>query len=128
MREKFMMLIGGIVLVSLLVGAIYLVLRSFFDLFVNWQTGREMKELSEETSQRRAERKREHEERLQNDCDHQWGGFLVGFPAEACRRCGLGKERPAGPCDHVWRSNLEEIPTAVCEVCGKQYQRPRSAI
>ena len=128
MREKFLLLIVGIILASLAVGAVYLVLRSLFDVFVDWQTGKELKWLSKETSQLREEREREHQERLQNGCEHQWGGFLVGFPAEACCRCGLEKQRPTGPCDHVWRSQLEEVPAAVCETCGKQYQRPQSVI
>ena len=128
MRQTFLLLILGIIVLSLAVGAIYLVLRSLLDVYDEWQTKKEMKELSEESEERRQQRKREHEERLQNGCDHQWEGALVDFPPGACHRCGLEKELPRGPCDHVWKIEMQEQPVVVCEVCGKRYQRARTTI
>ena len=128
MRQTFLMLILAIIIVSMAVGAIYLVLRSLLDVYDDWQTGKEMKELSQESSDRRGQRQREHEERLQNGCDHQWEGSLVDFPPGACNRCGLEKELPSGSCDHVWKVDMQEQPIVVCESCGKKYQRAVTTI
>ena len=128
MRQTFLLLIVAIIIVSLAVGAIYLVLRSLLDVYDDWQTGKEMKELSEESSARREQRRREHEERLQNGCEHQWEGAMVDFPPGACNRCGLEKELPHGPCDHVWKVDMQEQPIVVCETCGKTYQRAVTTI
>jgi len=128
MRQTFLLLIVAIVVVSLAVGAIYLVLRSLLDVYDDWQIGKEMKELEGESSDRREQRQHEHEERLQNGCDHQWEGSLVDFPPGACNRCGLEKELPNGSCDHVWKVDMQEQPIAVCEGCGKKYQRAATTI
>ena len=128
MRQTFLLLIIAIIVVSLLVAAIYMVLRSLLDVVEDWQTNRELKELKDEVSQQTQAQDREHEVRLQNDCEHQWEGSLVGFPPGACVRCGLEKVRPRGSCDHVWRVEMKEAPGAVCETCGKEYQRASTAI
>ena len=128
MRQTFLLVIVGIILVSLVVGALYMVLRSILDVFDNWQTNRELKELQEETVERQQTEQREHAERLENGCDHQWGGSLVGFPPQACARCGLEKTRPRGACDHVWRVEMSEVPMAVCEICGAEFRRPSTVL
>ncbi len=128
MRQTFLLLIIAIIVVSLLVGAIYMVLRSLLDVVEDWQTARELKELKTEVSEQQQAQDQEHEIRLQNDCEHQWEGSLVGFPPGVCVRCGLEKTRPRGACDHVWRVEMKEVPGAVCETCGKQYHRAPSAI
>ena len=121
MKQAFMVLVGGFVVLALVAGAVFLFFRAIVTVFQDRAAGKEAEQIAAEAAVRRAEREKKNLKRLENGCQHEWGGIITAFPENACQKCGLEKESPVGPCDHVWRLQMENRPFASCEKCGKRF-------
>ncbi len=121
MRQTFFI---GILIVGVVGGIIYFLWTIGAALYEDWVMGKDVNKIKADQQQRRKERLEESRKRLDNGCEHVFGQTLGGFPLDACRKCGLQRERPAGPCDHVWKPANEPVPCSYCEKCGKRYVSP----
>ena len=121
MKQAFLLFVGGFCVVALVAGAIYVFVRAIVTIFQDRAAAREAVEIAVEAEKRREERKQQNATRLDNGCEHQWGGIITAFPDNACQKCGLEKERPIGPCDHVWRLQMDSRPFATCQKCSKRF-------
>ena len=116
-------------LVILLVGAIllavlyfvWLCIRDAFYLLLDVRMRREFDEMKAETRAIKARKEEDASRRLDNDCDHDWTSRAGAIPANACRKCGLEKNRPPGDCDHQWYPLTGLLPISACQKCGKEY-------
>jgi len=118
MRKFFFI---GILVLAVVAGIGYYLWKVVSALYENWSMGKDVKTIKADSARRRAERSEQESTRLDSGCDHAFGDTLGGFPANACRKCGLEQQRPPGPCDHVWRRANEPVPCSYCEKCGKKY-------
>jgi len=121
MRKFFFI---GILVLGVVAGVAYFIWKIVSALYEDWSLGKDVHRIKVESAQRRAQRQQEEAARLDNGCAHAFGHALGGFPPNACRKCGLERERPAGPCDHVWRRSNEPVPCSYCEKCGRKYVSP----
>ena len=124
MRQFFFV---SILIVAVVSGLVYYVWRVASALYDDWMLSKDYRKIQTESERRRKQREEENSQRLDNGCEHLFGETLGGFPPNACRRCGLERERPLGPCDHVWRLGKEALPGSYCEKCGKKYADPNLA-
>lgn len=121
MRSMFFI---GILLLAVVSGIAYFIWKIVSALYEDWSLGKDVNQIKAESSERRRQRQQEQVKRLDNGCDHNFGHAVGGFPANACRKCGLEREPPAGPCDHIWRLANEAVPCSYCEKCRKKYVSP----
>jgi hypothetical protein len=122
MRKFFFL---SVVIVGGLSAVAYLAWSVIATLYRDWQMGKDVDKIKAESEARRKERKEEAVRRLDNGCDHSFGEAFAGFPADACYKCGLERERPTGSCDHVWRLANEPVPCSYCDKCRRKYVSPR---
>lgn len=125
MRQYFFL---GIVIFGVLAGIVYFCWSIVAALYHDWMLGRHVGAIKAASAAHRAQRAEDAKKRLDNGCDHVFGESLGGFPANACHKCGIEKERPAGNCDHVWRMVQQAVPSSCCEKCGKRYVSPRVSV
>lgn len=121
MKQWFMLGVLMIVPIGILAALLYSLGQYLVTLVSDWRTNRELDELEKEGEARREQRRQETLKRLDNGCDHSFGG-AIGFPPDVCSKCGLSKEKPIGACDHVWRRGDGPIPHSVCEKCRKEHR------
>ncbi len=121
MKQWFMLGLILFVPVGILIALLYSFGRFLVTLVTDWRLYRELDELEAEGEARREKKVQENVERLDNGCDHSFGGAM-GFPPDVCAKCGLSKEKPTGACDHVWRRAEGPVPQCYCETCRKQYR------
>lgn len=121
MRQTFFL---GILILGVVSGVVYFLWTIAAALYEDWMMGKDVNKIKADSEQRRKERLEESRKRLDNGCEHVFGQTLGGFPPDACRNCGLQRERPSGPCDHVWKPANEPVPCSYCEKCGKRYVSP----
>jgi len=121
MREYFFL--GAAVAIPLVILGAFLWAfgKAIFSLFTDWRLGKELDELTQQSEARRDEKRRANEQRLDTGCDHDFESGAFGLPPNACRNCGLEKEKSTGPCDHVWRVEQGPVPRSTCEKCGRKY-------
>ena len=121
MRQQFFF---GLLVLLVCCSAVYfcwLVLKSFFGMYSDWRSDRELDNLETEFDEIRKQRRELESQRLDNGCDHSYEDMLGTFPLNVCVRCGLAKQKPMGPCDHVWRRIDGLIPGSRCEKCGANH-------
>lgn len=121
MRQYVLYAMAVIFPVSLMGWFFWLLGKSFVQIYKDWQLEKELIEIETQSAAHREERQRANARRLDNGCQHDFETVGMGFPPNACCRCGLEREKPRGACDHVWRSREGSTPTSHCERCGKVY-------
>jgi hypothetical protein len=102
---------------------VYFVWTVISSLYRDWELGRGVDQIAQESSQRRRQREEEARRRLDNGCQHDFNESVAGLPPNTCYRCGIERLRPDGPCDHVWHQAVEPIPCSYCQQCGKKFTR-----
>ena len=123
MRGTFFAYLGFALVGLIIAYFVFLVVKSFWTLFSDARTNRELDQLAQEYTERRKARRASESERLNNGCEHVYGHPLSALPDDACCKCGLMKDRPLGNCDHVWRVTSDVVPSSRCERCGETYAR-----
>jgi len=121
MRQQFFL---GLFIFLICGGVAYfcwLVLRSFYGMFAEWQSNRDLDDLEIQYQEIRQRRREKELQRLDNGCQHDYEDLLGAFPSGVCNRCGLSREKPTGQCDHVWRRVAGPIPGSRCEQCGETH-------
>ena len=113
-----------IVAVGIVSGLVYFAWSVISSLYRDWELGRDVDQIERESIHHRRLREEAAKLRLDNGCDHQFDGDVIGLPPNTCHRCGIERERPADACDHIWRQAMEPIPCSYCQECGKKYTRP----
>lgn len=121
MKQAFLLLVVGGLVLAVLGAAVYLFLRSIYSVFDDYRARRELKAFGREYAADKQARLEKESARLNTGCEHQWGGMLSGFPPNACRKCGMEKTLPFGNCDHVWKFQMSATPSSVCEKCKKVF-------
>jgi len=110
-----------ILIMGVVSGLIYYTWSVISSLYRDWELGRDVDQIQEESRERRKQREEEARRRLDNGCDHVFDEAVTGMPPNTCHRCGIERVRPAGPCDHVWQQAMEPIPCSYCEQCSKKF-------
>jgi hypothetical protein len=118
MREIFFMGIIGMIVFG---GIGYFLWTLFVELYYDFHLRKDVKAIKRDNEDRMRQRDEDNVERLSNGCEHEFGSTQGGFPANACVKCGLEKERPSGLCDHVWKRTDDAVPTARCELCKRKF-------
>ena len=121
MRQKLFQAIIGVVIVGAFLYFFWVFAKSIYHMFVDWRTSKSLDEMALAFDDKRREKLEQAEQRMNNDCDHDYEDLLHAFSPDVCVKCGLAKKRPAGDCDHVWRRVPGPIPGSRCESCGEMY-------
>ena len=102
---------------------LWLVLKAFYSIIVDFQVNRDLDQLADELAAKRRERRERERQRLNNGCDHQFDDALGALPPNVCRKCGIERDPPSGDCDHRWKVQPGIVPESVCAKCGKVYSK-----
>ena len=121
MRAKLFQAIIGVVIVGAFLYFLWIFAKSIYHLFLDWRTSKSLDEMALAFDEKRREKLEQAEQRLDNDCDHDYDDLLHAFPPDVCVKCGLAKNHHAGDCDHVWRRVPGPIPGSRCESCGESF-------
>lgn len=119
MKQIFLIGVGGSALLATLGYFLWCVLRSFHDMYEDYQLGKELAVLRKEASARQQERRAREQARLANGCQHHFDNCFGALPDEVCCRCGIARTKPSGSCDHQWKIVPGPVPGSQCTLCGR---------
>ncbi len=125
MRETFFLIVGAMAVVGGAGLFAWLVIRALYTMYADHRLDKQLTNLHEETQDLRIQREKENQARLDNGCDHNFGGGHGEFAANVCIKCGLERERPKGNCDHTWKRVDGNVLFSRCELCDKEYRPSR---
>ena len=80
MRQNVMLAILGIVVIGAVVYFLWLVLKSLYNLFVDWRSRKQLDELAGVYIEKRRQKREEDAQRLDNGCEHDYEDMLRAFP------------------------------------------------
>ena len=87
----------GVGLVLLILGYfVIVVLKAFYQVAVDLKSRRELNQLAEEYADKRDQRQREADERLNTGCNHVFDDDGGALPPDVCRICGMARIKPPG--------------------------------
>jgi hypothetical protein len=121
MKQYFLYALALIVPLVLAGWILFVVGRALLSMLQDHQLGKELDQLKAGAEMRRQQRREENARRLANGCEHDFASPAFGLPPQACRKCGIEKERPVGQCDHAWKMRKGAVPGSDCEKCGRTY-------
>lgn len=121
MKDYFVWAMAALIPLGVLGYFLYMLGKGLYGMYSDWRLHGELDELQAQQSGRKQARAEANQRRLDNGCQHDFGGALGGFPPDVCHKCGLSREKPAGSCDHVWKAGEGPVPHSICAKCGKTY-------
>ena len=121
MRGTFFMWLGVGLVVLALAYFVIIVIRALYQTIVDMVRQRELDRLADEYSEKRDQRQREQQQRLDSGCQHEFDDLGGALPPGVCKHCGLAREKPRGDCDHRWKKLPGIIPQSHCTLCGETF-------